>query len=329
MFRFQNPEVFFLFIPLILLIIYKFRRLRYRNNTIRVGTLKTLDRLTPAYHFKVMIPLILRYIAYVLIILALARPQKGDVSRELTQPGIDIMITLDISGSMQAVDFKPNRLEAAKKVAMDFVHGRQTDRIGLVVFAAESFLQCPLTIDYDVITGIIKDIQIIPENLDGTAIGLALANSVNRLRDSDAESKVIILLSDGDNNAGDIDPLTAAGFAEKFDIKVYTIAMGMRGQVHMPVDDPIFGRRLVPVRIEVNEKLLREIADKTGGEFFRADSEEKLQRIWQDISEMEKTDIKVSQFTDWFELYYLFLIPALCLLLLEWFLRRIIWRIWP
>jgi Ca-activated chloride channel family protein len=251
------------------------------------------------------------------------------VSRELTQSGIDIMIALDISGSMRAVDFQPNRLEAAKQVSADFVRGRQTDRIGLVVFASEAFLQCPLTIDYDVLTGIIGDVQIIPEQLDGTAIGLALANSINRLRDSDAESKVIILLSDGDNNAGEIDPLTAAGFAENFDIKIYTIAMGMRGQVRIPVNDPLFGKRMVPVQIEINEDLLKEIAHKTGGEFFRADSEEKLNRIWKDISELEKTEITVSQFTDWFELFFTFLQIALILLLLEWFLRRIWWRVWP
>ncbi len=329
MFRFQNPEAFILVLLLIPLFIYEFKKRVFRTRTLRVGTLYAINRVTPLYHYKIIIPLILRYVTLILIIFALARPQKGNVSRELTQPGIDIMLTLDISGSMRAVDFQPNRLEAAKKVAVDFVRGRQTDRIGLVVFAAESFLQCPLTIDYDVLTGIIGDVRIIPENLDGTAIGLALANSVNRLRDSDAESRVIILLSDGDNNAGEVDPLTAAGFAEKYDIKVYTIAMGMRGQVRMPVDDPIFGRRLVPVQIEVNEKLLEEIAEKTGGKFFRADSEDKLGSIWQEISEMEKTEIKVSMFTDWLELFHWLLIPAICLFLLEWLLRRLFWRVRP
>ncbi len=329
MFRFQNPEIFFFLLLLIPLFIIEFRRLYTRRFTIRIGTLASLRRFAPKYNIKLFIPLVLRYIAFTLIIIALARPQKGNVTRELTQPGIDIMISLDISGSMRAVDFQPNRLEAAKQVAMDFIRGRNTDRIGLVVFAAEAFLQCPLTVDYDVLNGMIEDVQIIPENLDGTAIGLAIANSVNRLRDSDAKSKVIILLSDGDNNAGDIAPLTAAGFAREFDIKIYTIAMGMRGQVRMPVDDPLFGRRMVPVQIEVNEALLTDIAQKTGGVFFRADTEDKLNQIWQEISDMEKTEIKVSQFTDWDELFYRFLIPAVILLLIGWILRRVLWRARP
>jgi Ca-activated chloride channel family protein len=329
MFRFQNPEIFFSLLLLIPLIITEFRRQFSRRFTLRIGTLSSLRKFSPRYPVKLLIPLVLKYAAFILIIAALARPQRGNVTRELTQPGIDIMITLDISGSMRAVDFQPNRLEAAKQVAMDFVRGRTTDRIGLVVFAAEAFLQCPLTVDYDVLNGMIADVQIIPENLDGTAIGLAIANGVNRLRDSDAKSKVIILLSDGDNNAGDIDPLTAADFAREFDIKIYTIAMGMRGQVRMPVDDPLFGRRMIPVQIEVNEELLTEIAEKTGGTFFRADSEDKLNQIWQDISEMEKTEIKVSQFTDWEELYNRFLIPALILFVLGWILGRVLWRVRP
>ncbi|MCD6233488.1 MAG: VWA domain-containing protein [Candidatus Marinimicrobia bacterium] len=329
MFRFQNPEIFFSLLLLIPLIITEFRRRFSRRFTLRIGTLVSLRKFAPGYPIKLLIPLILKYAAFILMIVALARPQRGNVTRELTQPGIDIMITLDISGSMRAVDFKPNRLEAAKQVAMDFVRGRTTDRIGLVVFAAEAFLQCPLTVDYDVLNGMIEDVQIIPENLDGTAIGLAIANGVNRLRDSDAKSKIIILLSDGDNNAGEIDPLTAADFAREFDIKIYTIAMGMHGQVRMPVDDPLFGHRMIPVQIEVNEELLTEVAEKTGGTFFRADTEDKLNQIWQDISEMEKTEIKVSQFTDWEELFYRFLIPALILFILGWILGRVLWRVRP
>jgi len=329
MYRFHNPGFLFLILLLIPLLLFEIRRLHTGSKNIRIGTLKPLISITPKYHYKVIIPLILKYLSLILIIFVLARPQKGNVSRELTQSGIDIMIALDISGSMRAVDFQPNRLEAAKQVSADFVRGRQTDRIGLVVFASEAFLQCPLTVDYDVLTGIIGDVQIIPEQLDGTAIGLALANSINRLRDSDAESRVIILLSDGDNNAGEIDPLTAAGFAENFNIRIYTIAMGMRGQVRIPVDDPLFGRRMVPVQIEINEELLKEIAHKTGGEFFRADSEEKLNRIWKEISELEKTEISVSQFTDWYELFFRFLLIALMLLFMEWFLRRVLWRVRP
>ncbi|MDD3806543.1 MAG: VWA domain-containing protein [Candidatus Marinimicrobia bacterium] len=329
MFRFQNPEFFFTLFLLIPCFIVEFRYLFSRHATLKLGTVSPLRESAPKYPLKILIPLVLKYLAFIFIIIALTRPQKGNVTREFTQPGIDIVIALDISGSMRAVDFQPNRLEAAKKVAIDFVKGRQTDRIGLVVFAAEAFLQCPLTVDYDVLNGMIQDVQIIPENLDGTAIGLAIANSVNRLRDSDAKSKVIILLSDGDNNAGEIDPLTAADFAREFNIKIYTIAMGMQGQVRMPVDDPLFGRRMIPVQIEINEDLLKGIAEKTGGKFFRADSEEKLTQIWQEISRMEKTDINISQFTDWEERFNWFLIPAIILLVLQWLLRYVVWRVKP
>ncbi len=329
MFRFAYPWVFTLFIPLFYLLWRDFQK-KTPFGSLRFGTLTVLKRMPHRSHHKRLLPMLFRYIAMALLIIALARPQIGNVTRELTEEGIDIMLALDVSGSMRAVDFEPNRLEAAKKVAAEFVKGRLSDRIGLVVFAGESFLQCPLTVDYNVLTNIIEQMQIIPEEYDGTAIGLAITNSINRLRDSDAKSKVIILLSDGANNSGDIDPLTAAGFAEKYQMKIYTIAMGKSGRVMMPMPNAFTGgTRMVPVDMEIDDQLLSQIAEKTGGKFFKADSEDKLKSIWDEISDMEQTEIKASQYLDWDEHYMRWLWPAMILLALAWLFSYILWRIGP
>ncbi len=331
MFRFAYPYFLILIPVFALLLIRRQKDIRSRRSDyLRVGTVASLSLFRDRNAYKVLLPLWLKGAAIFLLICALARPQIGKVSRELKQKGIDIMLALDISGSMRAVDFKPNRLEASKQVAADFVNGRKTDRIGLVVFGSESFLQCPLTIDYSVLDNIIGDIKIVPEEYDGTAIGLAISNAINRLRDSDAESKVIILLSDGANNSGDVDPLTAADFAKKYNIKIYTIGMGKDGQVLMPVQNSFFGgTQMVPVNSQIDEKLLREIADKTGGAFFRADTEEKLKSIWQEISKMEKTEIKTDEYLDWGERYDWFLIPALTLFVAGFLLSRYKWSVYP
>jgi Ca-activated chloride channel homolog len=329
MFRFAYPWAFILFVPWLYLLWRHFKK-RTPYYSLRFGTLSAMKRMPHRSMHTLFLPLFFRFIAAALIIIALARPQIGNITRELTEEGIDIILALDISGSMRAVDFEPNRLEAAIKVAVDFVKGRIGDRIGLVVFAGESFLQCPLTVDYNVLTTIIEQIEIIPEEYDGTAIGLAITNSINRLRDSDAKSKVIILLSDGANNAGDIDPLTAAGFAEKYQMKIYTIAMGKSGRVMMPMPNAFTGgTRMVPVDMEIDDKLLAQIAEKTGAKFFKADSEDKLKSIWDEISEMEQTEIKASQYVDWDERYARWLLPALILLIFAWLLSYTIWRIGP
>ncbi len=254
----------------------------------------------------------------ILIIIGLARPQSGTRKQEITTEGIDIMLILDVSSSMKAEDFKPkNRLEAAKAVAKEFVQGRNNDRIGLVIFAGEAFTQCPLTLDYGVLTDLLDKIQIAPESWDGTAIGNGIATSVVRLKDSKAKSKVIILLTDGRNNAGEINPLTAAQVAQTFDIRVYTIGAGTRGSAMYPVDDPLFGRRYVSMPVEIDEDLLRKIADQTGGEYFRATDTEKLRQIYQEINEMEKTKIQVKEFTKYRELYVNYAGAGLILLILE------------
>jgi len=263
-----------------------------------------------------------------LLILGMARPQLGNAEREISAEGINIMLVLDISSSMRAVDFKPNRLEAAKRVAADFVKDRISDRIGLVVFAGESFLQCPMTIDYDVLTNFIKQVEIIDERYDGTAIGMALANAINRLRDTPGKESVIILLSDGRNNAGELDPLTAANLAKTYGIKVYTIGAGKEGEALYPFDTQ-FGQRLMPVRVDIDEKSLREIAQMTGGKYFRAEDEQSLATIYQEISQMEKTEYQVKEYTNWRELFPWFLLPAFGLLLGERILEATILRRLP
>ena len=323
MFRFAFPYAFILLIIPIGMIIFYLRKKNEKFETLRIGTLDILEKISPKTNIKTKLPIILRLTVIILIIFALARPQIGDVTKNLKKKGIDIILALDISGSMQIEDFKPNRLEASKKVAIEFIKGRKTDRIGLVVFAGESFLQCPLTVDYDVLMNIVSDMKIIPKELDGTAIGLAISNSINRLRDSKAESKVVILLSDGDNNAGDIDPISAAKFAKEFNIKIYTIAMGGSGG---KLNNSFWNFQKVP---PVNKKLLTKIADITGGKFFMANSNEKLKSIWEEISKMEKTEINVEKYTDWAEEYLWFLLPAILLLIVELVLSRVIWRVYP
>ena len=263
----------------------------------------------------------LRGIAVLLLILGLARPQLGNAEREVTSEGIDIMLVLDISSSMRAVDFKPNRLEAAKKVATDFVSERISDRIGLVVFGGESFLQCPLTIDYDVLRNFIDQVEIIDEQYDGTAIGMALANAINRLRESPGKEPVIILLSDGRNNAGEVDPLTAADMAQTFGIKVYTIGAGKKGEALYPVQTP-FGQDYMPVEVDIDEEVLQQVAQQTGGKYFRAEDEQSLATIYDEINQLEKTEYKVKEYTNWRELFPWFLIPGFALLLGEGVLRN-------
>ena len=260
---------------------------------------------------------VLRAAVVALFILALARPQKVNRERDFETKGVDIVISLDLSGSMLAEDFKPeNRLAVAKQEAVKFIRGRANDRIGLVVFARDAFTQCPLTLDYDILTSLLNEIQIgmIP---DGTAIGMGLATAVNRLRESDAKSKVIILITDGENNAGKIDPVTAAGLAKTFGIKVYTIGVGRGGLVPFPVNDPLFGKRYVQAKVDIDEFTLKRIADITGGVFFRARDTQALSEIYSRINELEKTEVKVKEYQSYGELFHYFLIPALILLMIE------------
>ncbi len=269
---------------------------------------------------------VLRMIVIVLVIIALARPQAGSKQEEVTTEGIDIIIALDISSSMLAEDFKPkNRLEVAKIVAKDFVKGRKSDRIGMVVFAGQSYTQCPLTLDYGVLLSLIDEVKIGMVE-DGTAIGMAIANAVNRLRDSKAKSKVIILLTDGRNNRGELAPLTAAELARALNIWIYTIGTGGKGMALYPIEDPIFGKRYVQLPVEIDEELLQQIANRTNGKYFRAVDKKSLEFIFNEISKMEKTKIEVKEYTQYNELFVPFLIVAVILFGTEIILANTIFR---
>jgi len=268
-----------------------------------------------------MMPLV-KGLILALFIAALARPESVSSEREYQTKGVDIMIALDLSGSMLAEDFKPeNRLLVAKQEAAKFIKGRENDRIGLVVFAKKAFTQCPLTLDYDILVKLLGDVQIgmIP---DGTAIGMGLATAVNRLRESDAKSKVVILITDGENNAGNIDPITAAELAKSFKVKVYTICIGRGGLVPFPVNDPLFGKRYVQANVEIDEFTLKRIADISGGLFFRARDPKSLSEIYEKINALERTEIKVKEYRSYSPLFHWFLIPVLILLCIEVFLQR-------
>jgi Ca-activated chloride channel homolog len=260
-------------------------------------------------------PLWLRLAALGLFIIALARPQAVSSKENVSTEGIDIVMLLDISGSMLAEDFTPNRMQAAKQVAEEFIDGRANDRIGLVIFSAESFTQCPLTTDYPVLKSLLKEVK----NgmiADGTAIGLALANGVNRLKDSKAKSRVMILLTDGVNNRGEIDPITAAKIAATFSIRVYTVGVGAQGEAPYPVETP-FGiqRRLIPV--DLDEKTLSAVAEMTGGKYFRATDNRKLKAIYKEIDQLERSRIEVTAYKRYSERFYGWLLGGLVLLLME------------
>ena len=264
----------------------------------------------------------LRVLALALLITALARPCNVSSDREFQTHGLDIMISLDLSGSMLAEDFQPeNRIYVAKQEAVKFIQGRENDRIGLVVFAKKAFTQCPLTLDYRVLVELLSELRV-GMIADGTAIGMGIATAVNRLRDSDAKSKVLILITDGANNAGNIDPITAAELARTFDIKIYTIAVGRGGLVPFPIDDPLFGKRYVQANVEIDEMTLKRIADITGGLFFRARDPQSLSEIYEKINRLEKSEVKVKEYKSYKELFAMFLVPALLLLLIDILLRQ-------
>ena len=260
-------------------------------------------------------PAILRVLAIALLIVAFARPQSFSSGENIYTEGIDIAMVLDISGSMLAEDFKPNRLEAAKNVIDDFIKKRTNDKIGLVIFAGESFTQCPLTIDYSVLRNLLSQIHSGMIE-DGTAIGNAIANGVNRLKDSKVKSKVMILLTDGVNNAGEIDPITAAQIAQKFGIRIYTVGVGTVGQAPYPFDTP-FGKRYQMVPVEIDENLLKQISSITGGKYFRATDNKKLAEIYNDIDKLEKTRVEVTSYRHAKELYFGWALGGLLLLLTE------------
>ena len=329
MIRFVNPQFFILFLIVPLLVIDYVRRLKNKQGSIRFSSLNTLKDIGKKTSLKLKARhglIFFRLIAVSLLILALVRPQSSQKDSEVLTEGIDIVMAVDVSTSMLAEDFKPNnRLEAAKEVAAEFIKGRKNDLIGLVVFAGKSFTQCPLTLDYGVLVTFLERIKAGMVE-DGTAIGMGLANAINRLQDSKAKSKVIVLLTDGMNNRGQIDPITAAKAARALGIKIYTIGAGTDGMAPYPVDDPLFGKRYVSVPVEIDEESLTEVANLTGGKYFRAKDTKSLKSIYQEIDLMEKTKIEVKEYTRYTELFMFFLIPAILVFLLEIILSQTIFR---
>ncbi|MBT6414490.1 MAG: VWA domain-containing protein [Candidatus Marinimicrobia bacterium] len=317
---FQHPWYFTLFLILPILIGWYRTSGRKKEGTIRISSSVYISdeiKLIGSRKNKLLKTAYLMVLS--LLILGLARPRLIDNLQETSVSVIDMLLVLDISSSMLADDFPPNRLEAVKKTAGEFIKGRKEDRIGILVFAGESFIQCPLTVDKTVLQSLIKEITIASKEHDGTAIGMAIANGTNRLRNSDVESRVMILLSDGSNNAGEIDPKTAAGLAAEYDIKIYTIGAGTnQSYTRIP------GRGLI--RNEIDEETLKHIANVTGGKFFRATDIEALASIYSEIDQLERSEIEVKEITLYKELYGWFLIPAFLMGLGMEITRRSIFR---
>ncbi len=291
------------------------------------GLLRGLPRTWRARTFR--LPDLFRAFACALVVLALARPQSVTAERELETSGVDIVLSLDISGSMLAEDFKPdNRMAIAKQEAKRFIQGRTSDRIGLVVFARKAYTQCPLTLDYDVLIRLLDEVEI-GAIKDGTAIGLGIGTAVNRLRSSEAKSKIIILITDGENNAGNIDPITAADLARSFGVKIYTIGVGRGGLVPFPVMDPILGKRYIQANVAIDEDTLKRIAQLSGGLYFRAFDPQSLREIYKKIDALERTDITVKQYTTHEELFPVFLWPGIGVVLAGFSLSRTVYAALP
>ncbi len=323
---FANPTYLYLLLLLIPMIGWYIWKLCKSQASLQVSSSEAFDA-PGATSWKVYlshVPFILKMAAVAVLIIILARPQSTNSWQNTSTEGIDIVLAMDISSSMLAQDLKPNRLEASKDVAASFINGRPNDNIGLVVFAAESFTQCPLTTDHTVLLNLFKDIQ--PGIIqDGTAIGLGLANAVSRIKDSQAKSKVIILLTDGVNNAGEIAPVTAAEIAKTFGIRVYSIGVGTQGMAPYPFQTA-FGVQYQDIPVEIDEATLKQVAATTGGQYFRATDNASLKEIYSEIDKMEKTKISVQQYSKKQEEYKNWALLLFALLLVEILLRNTLLR---
>jgi len=326
--EFLNIEFLWLLAPIPLLALWYYYTGKYKSNTLNFSNSEAFSE---SKSFVVLLEPILRIfrmIALTLLIIALARPQVTDMStRVKNNQGIDIVMAIDVSASMLAKDLKPNRLEALKNVAANFIRSRTTDRIGLVEYAGESYTKTPITSDKSIILRSLKEIEYNTIIEGGTAIGMGLATSVNRIKDSKAISKVVILLTDGVNNSGFIDPLTAAELANEFGIKIYTIGLGTNGMALSPIGIDSRGKfNYANAKVEIDEKLLKEIAAMTGGKYFRATNNSKLIEIYDDIDKLERSDIEEFKYYNVQEKYRLFLLPALILIGLEMILKFTLFR---
>lgn len=324
--QFANPYFLLLLLLLIPYIIWYVLRWGKSEPSLKLSTTASF-RFAPSTfrQYLIHVPFLLRLLAFTMIVLVLCRPQTSSSWSDRSVEGIDIMLCMDMSTSMLAEDLRPNRLEAAKKVASEFISGRPNDNIGLTIFAGESFTQCPMTVDHAVLLNLLQDLRcdMAQQGLlnDGTAIGMGLANAINRLKDSQAKSKVIILLTDGSNNAGDISPLTAAEIAKSFGIRVYTIGVGTNGKARYPM--PVGGHiEYLTIPVEIDTKTLASIAGTTNGEFYRATNNSKLREVYQEIDQLEKTKMNVKKYSKRYEAYALFAAIACAALLLELLLRE-------
>ena len=322
--EFAHPGFFWLFLTIPLIVAWYVCKQRQLQGTLGVPSLRSFAiKKSNMARFR-HVGIVLRSLAIAAIVVALARPQSSLSWQDSTTEGIDIMIASDISGSMLAEDFKPNRLEAGKNIAIDFIRNRPDDRIGLVIFSGESFTQCPLTIDHDVLINVFADIKngMIE---DGTAIGMGLATAVNRLRTSTAKSKVVILLTDGSNNSGSIPPITAAEIAKQFGVRVYTVGLGTNGYAPYPVPTPM-GIQYQRMKVDIDEGTLSKIANITGGKYFRATNNETLRQIYTQIDKLEKAKIDVTQYRRKTEMFLPWALIALGLLSLEFLLKNTLFK---
>ena len=322
---FAQPECFWLLLIVPLLIWWHLRNSKWQSPAFRMTTLKGIGKVKPSLRVRLRpVLFVLRLTALTALVFALARPQSSNVTERIDSEGIDIVLSVDVSGSMLAEDLKPNRIEAARKVALDFVDRRPTDRIGLVIFSGESFTQCPITIDHSVLkeqlSGIKSGILV-----DGTAIGDGLATAVDRIRRSDGKSKVIILLTDGVNNTGKVGPELALEVAKVYKVRVYTIGIGTRGMAPYPVQTP-FGMQKQMQEVQIDEPLLKKIAAETGGKYYRATDNRTLASIYEDIDRLEKTKIEVSSYKHFAELFFPFALLAILSLGLEMLLRYTVFK---
>lgn len=315
--EFAEPSWLLLLVLVPFVGLWEWWRARRRQKGLQFSNLEAARRAPVSVWARMRwIPAALRMGALSLGILALARPQERDVVEERFAEGVDIVLVLDTSTSMRAIDFQPNRFEAARDVAAEFIAGRKSDRIGLIVFAAKAFTQAPLTLDYDFLISMLNEVELGMLE-DGTAIGTALAMAVNRLKETDSESKVVVLLTDGENNAGEIDPYTAADVAEALNVRVYTIGVGQQGEAPYLVDHPFAGRQVQYMQSRIDDEMLEAVATSTGGRYFRATDKEALREIYSEIAELEQTKIQDLVYTSYTERYAFFLWPAFGLILAE------------
>ncbi|HQH41044.1 MAG TPA: VWA domain-containing protein [Bacteroidales bacterium] len=325
---FVHPEFLLLIILVLLAAAWYIYSFRSRNPVMIFPLTEKLKQFSTGWKRNfIHVPFVLNALAAVLLIIVLARPQSSNRWKDTSAEGIDIMLTMDISGSMLAEDFKPNRLEAGKRIAAEFIAGRKNDRIGLVVFSAESFTQCPVTTDH---VSLVNLLNAVKSGMiqDGTALGDGLATAVGRLKESTGKSKVIILLTDGVNNTGSVDPVTAGELARTFHIRVYTIGIGTMGNAPYPVQTP-YGVQYQNIPVEIDEPVLRNIADLTGGKYFRATDNEKLRAIYHEIDQLEKTKVEVREYARKEEEYTLFAAGAFLLLVISIGVRLLIIRTIP